>query len=457
MGQRKNTELAGTASRIPAFFIIAALTATAAGAQQVPLPNRGGICATARTAAARLICADPELSARDAKLAAAYRQKKNHSPLAEQSALLKEQLLWMRQRDQKCGLVGKDAAPLAELREAKPCVESELDARLAELQNPPPLNTVTSNPVLPPSAAATPGVALNEPTSTANAPAPVPNPTAVSTNSVNSLPTNQDIIIAPLVQQTAIAAGAGQAASSLDKFRFSASASHISGTADCGTPSSHAANGAANASLSVGLMPTVKIELADDANSYQLFENDSWRVVLDEVREAVHSACLKALSASNNGSQTTTDLDHVYEVNSSAGLFVAHGTGLTGPWSVTTNVPQTRKKLQSDLGIEKWIKPSQLARNPYFFKDEVVGMVVQLDHKISDTQAVFVRSSAQIFVAGVPKNFTSRDMMVLAGRVVGNKGVVDQSGSEQLMPAVDYIGTADCTQACEALAGLATP
>ncbi len=454
MGQRNNTGLlADTVSRIPAVFIVAALTATAAGAQQVALPNRGGVCATARTAAARLICADPELSARDAKLAVAYRQKKSHSPLAEQSALLKEQLLWMRQRDQKCGLVGKDAAPLAELREAKPCVESELEARLAELQKPDQPNTVLPAPA--PSAAATPGAALNEPTSPTNAPALVANPAAaVATGPVSSAATNQAVIITRLAQQTAVSAASGETASSLNRFRFSTSASGVSGTADCGTASlSQAANRPANADVSAE--PVVKIVLTDDASSYQLFENDSWRAVLDEIRGAVHAACLKAWATSTKGSGTA--LNELYQAGSSAGLFVAHSTGLTGPWTVETNVPQMRKKLQSDLGIEKWIKPSQLARNPYFFKDQVVGIVVQLDHKISDSQAVFARSSAQIFVAGVPKNFMSRDMVVLAGRVVGNKGVVDQSGSEQLMPAVDYIGTADCTQACEALAGLATP
>ncbi|MGC2121727.1 MAG: hypothetical protein WA652_02625 [Xanthobacteraceae bacterium] len=229
----------------------------------------------------------------------------------------------------------------------------------------------------------------------------------------------------------------------------------MSGTADCGTQSPSAGGRPADAGGPA--KPIVKITLADDANSYQLFENDTWRAVLEEVRNAVHAACSKASRAANNGSGATSALDDRYEVDSSQGLFVAQSEGVNGAWRVEANVPQTRQKLQTDLGIQKWIKPSELARNPYFFKDMVVGMIVRVDRKISDSQAVFARSSARIFVADVPHEFADRDMVVLAGRVMGNKGVVDPSGSEELLPAVAYVGTANCANVCETLSGLAAP
>ena len=404
------------------FLLIAALTATAASAQQVgsPSPVRVGVCAMPRTAAARLICADPNLSARDSKLAAAYRKKKSRTPLAEQKELLNEQLIWMRQRDEKCGLIGKDAAPLAELRKAKECMQNEIEARLAQLESTPQLNS--QNSVL------------------------------TSTVPQNSTKINQDIIITPLVPATA-SMGTAETNSSRKKFHFSATASGVSGSADCGaTTPSHAINSV----TAIAPKSVIEITPIDDANSFPIFEGDTWRSLLDEVRQAVHAKCIDGLNKTNNGSETASELGELYEVTSSRGLFFAHSTGLNGAWSVETNLPRTRKKLQTDLGIQRWIKPSQLARNPYFFKDVVVGMIVQFDRRVSDKEAVFLRSGARIFVSGVPQRFVDQQMVVLAGRVVGNKGVVDPSGSEELIPAVDYLGTADCGNVCEALSGFTT-
>ncbi len=79
-------------------------------------------------------------------------------------------------------------------------------------------------------------------------------------------------------------------------------------------------------------------------------------------------------------------------------------------------------------------------------------MVIQFDHRISEDEAVFAQSNAQIFVSGVPHNmFTNRQMVVLVGRVTGNKGVIDPSGNEELMPALDYLGASNCQKACEGL------
>ena len=418
--------------RVVSVFLLTAVFVTgAARAQQVALPNPVGICGAAKTAAARLICADHDLAAQDTKLVAAYRQSKNRTPPAAQKDLLNEQLNWMRERDRKCGLVGKDTAPIDELRKAKQCMQDEIEARLARLQNAPAASAASSN-VAP------------------NAAPSAPSPAIVTTSSITLSTINQRIIITPVVQ-TSVSATTGETGSSLATFRLSAPASGINGTAICGASSPlPAANHPANASPSA--KPVVKITIADDANSYRLFENDTWSPILDELRNAVRSACIK--SAANGAAETTSDL---YEVNSSRGLFVADSTGVSGAWNVETNLPRTRRKLQSDLGIQKWIEPNELTRNPYFFAGVVVGMVIQLEHKVSDNEAVFARSNAQIFVSGVPHDFAERQMVVLAGRVTGNKGVVDQSGSEELLPAVEYVGTADCAGPCEALSGLAVP
>ncbi len=430
---------------IPAFLITAVVSAaTAAGAPQGGHPSRVTVCPTARTAAARLICADTALSALDTKLAAAFRQNRSRVPPAAQKGFLNEQLTWMRQRDQKCGLAGKNAAPLDELRKARECMQTEIEARLVQLQN-------TAQPNLPNSVLTTNAVGP-----TVNAPSVAPSltaaPTVSETTAAINQTVNQAIVLTPVTAPTG--SGGTVQASGRQRFQFSVPASGISGTADCeATASSYATNLPA----STGAAPRSVIEITpvDDVSSVPIFENDTWRTLLDGVRQAVHARCGLASDATNNSSQTSSNPEELYEVNSSRGLFVAQSTGVNGAWRVETNLPLERKKFQSDLAIQKWIKASELTRNPYFFKDMVVGMIVQLDHKISDHEAVFTRSGEKIFVSGVPSGFVDPQLLVLAGRVLGNKGVVDPSGSEQLMPALDYLGTADCANTCEALSILA--
>ncbi len=128
---------------------------------------------------------------------------------------------------------------------------------------------------------------------------------------------------------------------------------------------------------------------------------------------------------------------------------MAYGVGLATAWTLRTNQPKARKTVKADLGIQTWIDPSQLARNPYFFKGSVVGMIVQFDQMLSEDNAVFERSGAKIFVTGVsPMHFENRELVVLAGRVMGNKGLVSPMGSEVLLPEVSYLGAYKCNNAC---------
>jgi len=220
----------------------------------------------------------------------------------------------------------------------------------------------------------------------------------------------------------------------------------VSGTADCkDASSSQDSPPLANTPLSGKSI--VKITIADDANSYRMFASDAWTPFLNDLRSSVHFACASTLQGGGVKSAPDQSNDP-YAVFSSQGLFAAYSTGINTPWIVQTNLPQARKKLESDLGIQKWIEPSELARNPYFFTGQVVGMVIQFDRKISEDEAVFAQADAQIFVAGVPHNkFAKRQMVVLVGRVTGNKGVIDPSGNEELIPALDYLGASNCEKA----------
>jgi len=405
----------------------------------------------------------------------------------------------MRERDQKCGLTGKDRVPIDELRDAKRCMQEEMDARLAELQKGAQSNTAITNAVPTGSATAArsqtnpatadatsndsiiapeapinpaspeavttgrtsapnvPVPAKTVPTSTANVPTSTPNVPITSTSASNPPASVQGIVIKPAALTTAVSADTGQGSHSPTSptFSFSASANGVSGIADCKAASS-SQEGQPLANTPLGGKSIVKITIADDANSYRMFESDAWTAFLNDLRSTVHFACASTLQGA--GLRGVTDQSNdPYAVFSSQGLFAAYSTSINTPWIVRTNLPQARKKLESDLGIQKWIEPSQLAQNPYYYKDQIVGMVIQFDRKISEDEAIFAQSDAQIFVSGVPHNmFPNRQMVVLVGRVTGNKGVIDQSGSEQLMPALEYLGASNCEKACEALEA-ATP
>jgi len=475
-------------------LLVAAAIAPTARAQQPGVPGRASFCGAAISAAARLICADPDLAARDAKLVAAYRQVKSRSSASVQMDLLKEQQTWMRERDQKCGLTGKDRVPIDELRKAKRCMQEEMDARLAELQTGAQSNTAITNavptgsaiaarrqtdpatadatsngsiiapeaPINPasPDAAATgwtsapnvPVPAKTVSTSTANVPTSAPNVPLTSTSPSNPPASVQGIVIKPAALTPAVPADTGEGSHSPTSptFSFSASVNGVSGTADCKATSS-SQEGQPLANTPLGGRSIVKITITDDANSYRMFESDAWTAFLNDLRSTIHFACASTLQGAGLRGVADQSSDP-YAVFSSQGLFAAYSTTINTPWIVRTNLPQARKKLESDLGIQKWIEPSELARNPYFFKDQVVGMVIRFDREISEDEAVFAQADARIFVAGLPHNkFANRQMVVLVGRVTGNRGVIDPSGNEELMPALDYLGASNCEKSCVGL------
>jgi hypothetical protein len=197
----------------------------------------------------------------------------------------------------------------------------------------------------------------------------------------------------------------------------------------------------------------VRIAINNNENSYRLFETDSWAAFLDNLRVAVRTACTSAFKSGrlrNAANEPINELNDVFEVYSPQGLFAAYSIGQNNSWTLQTNIPKARKVVKSDLGIQTWLDPSQLARNPYFFKGSVVGMVIQFDHMLSDNEAVFERPGAEIFVSGVsPSLFQNKELVVLAGRVTGNKGLVSPVGSEALLPALDYVGAYKCSNGCD--------
>ena len=397
--------------------VIAADVAQPAVSSDSPKP--GTVCKSVKGASARLICADPDLAAADSILSTAFHDAENAASPNDQKLLAREQRTWIQERNQKCGLIGKDRASLAELQSAKQCMEDETKARISDLQNGSPTGSVSTAPSAPPA------------------------------------PSGQNVIVTPVTQPADSASSPGSGLGEFPTFQqlhFSAPTEGIDGIIDCSAPPSRQlSDPLANTPFSGKWI--VRIAINNNENSYRMFEADTWAAFLDNLRVAVRTACTSALKSGrlrSAANEPISELNDVFEVYSPQGLFAAYSIGQNNPWALQTNQPKARKVVKSGLGIQTWLDPSQLARNPYFFKGSVVGMVIQFDHMLSDNEAVFERPGAEIFVSGVSPNlFQNKELVVLAGRVTGNKGLVSPMGSEALLPALDYVGAYKCGNGCD--------
>ncbi len=90
-------------------------------------------CTQAKTAAARLICADAELARLDGELGAAFQKRKAQISAPDQSKFVAEELAWIRDRNTRCDLVGKNTAATEVLASSKQCMASMVRARIAVL------------------------------------------------------------------------------------------------------------------------------------------------------------------------------------------------------------------------------------------------------------------------------------------------------------------------------------
>jgi uncharacterized protein YecT (DUF1311 family) len=90
-------------------------------------------CSTAKTASARLICADSELARMDGQLAVPYRQRLGQLVGTDRNAFVEEQRRWIVGRNTRCGLMGRDTEPTEALMSAKPCMVDAIAKRTADL------------------------------------------------------------------------------------------------------------------------------------------------------------------------------------------------------------------------------------------------------------------------------------------------------------------------------------
>lgn len=85
-------------------------------------------CSKAKTASARLICADSELARLDGQLGAVFQKRRSRIPATEQQKFAADEVAWIRERNVQCNLVGKDNAPINTLVASKSCMVSAIRA-----------------------------------------------------------------------------------------------------------------------------------------------------------------------------------------------------------------------------------------------------------------------------------------------------------------------------------------
>ena len=90
-------------------------------------------CLAANTAAGSLICSDPELALADTDLNDHVLALIAKLGEAEGRDAFAEYARWIRQRDRKCGLAGKDNVPLDELAPSEPCLADVMRDKSAEV------------------------------------------------------------------------------------------------------------------------------------------------------------------------------------------------------------------------------------------------------------------------------------------------------------------------------------
>src|ERR1700749_2338478 len=91
-------------------------------------------CETQRDPANQLFCADPALIAAGQKLAAAVQERLNRLP--DRLLAIEENAKWIRDRNQSCGIFGRDPIRIEHIEPVSACLLTETEERIAILRDP---------------------------------------------------------------------------------------------------------------------------------------------------------------------------------------------------------------------------------------------------------------------------------------------------------------------------------
>ncbi len=370
---------------------------TRAAAKPKPKPAVGA-CRFGSDAFSRLACVDAKLAALRTNLEQAYQAAKQAAGPNGAPTLGKQQLGWIRERNQKCGIEGKDRVPLQQLRPATKCLEDEINARITALA----------------AGARTQGAARPKQASDLSSSCP-----SDASPYDRLICSNADLAELDLALRKALQGPKG-AATPADE-RLTADQSHWVRARDekCGLTdkNSVAANELQNSK------PCLERELKDRL-AVLAGEFNSTASVGQRAPARVAEAIPEAKPDANTSGQA--------------------------------NLSKEMDKIKTALGVTEWVGVGRLARNPYYYKDVVVAVVAKFEQKLSETEAIFTYGGSEIVISGSPAELSNGEPLVVAARVSWNKGVIKPSGDEVLLPAAVYVGSRNCATSCEAIDQLAS-
>src|SRR5262245_8607532 len=91
-------------------------------------------CETHKSPANQLFCADPDLIAAGAKLAAAIQERLNRIP--DRAPAIEENAEWIKDRNLSCGIFGNDPIRAEDIEPIVACLSKETEERIAILRDP---------------------------------------------------------------------------------------------------------------------------------------------------------------------------------------------------------------------------------------------------------------------------------------------------------------------------------
>src|SRR5215813_4340391 len=116
----------------PPLFAQASSDTNRAISEKLPLFAKNH-CETHKDPANQLFCADPQLIAAGEKLAAAIQERLSRLP--DRLLAVEENAQWIRDRNQSCGIFGREPIRLESLEPVTACLLTETEERIAILHD----------------------------------------------------------------------------------------------------------------------------------------------------------------------------------------------------------------------------------------------------------------------------------------------------------------------------------
>jgi len=469
------TEIASISKRVStaASGTVAQGNAIAGPSDNSVQPKPSFDCSKAKSAAARLICSDLELSKADGALGAQFKSALSGKDDVAKKAIVDQQLAWLRERNARCG-VGPDKAsvPVEQLTTAKPCMMTAIQERIAFLGTG---QSQTSSPTQTPKASRT----ATESTSPAvmvrnsilehwNPPAGGPSQEFTIRFSLNKNGTVSGPVSVflrdgpgePELRASVLDAVFAAAPYTMLRPETYETWQRIEVTLD---PKLVVAQTSTQIVLGTGcLEPLVPAQGPDGQQiaSACKIGTDRYRIwctngkIIEHGNEPAPSGTWGFISpcVSEQAASTATALQpQATDQNSIGGLAgLAEGSRRNyEQWARNVAIERQqaqqnalvkqalRTKVQFDLGYQSYVRTQELIANPFVYKGTVVALQTVFERMLSENDAVFTLQGA-IVVTGVPPTmFRGNEMVILAIKVLGAKDGV---------PYGEYVAVYKCAQ-----------